>query len=921
MGISPQSQGMAGLSPLWVWAAVVLVAAVSEESFEGSPALKWKDMSQLDRKMASKQADNGMNHRTRSFARQQQSDDGIFALDTLDSGKALQQSKRPALDQAAQREAGYLSSDLSLKPEALNESPQAMDRTRRKAVARAREIEMKTQALREGGRELGESGSPHRRTAVAASFEHLVTALTDVNELARADSSSTHDLGEDVTIPRRKSVTINPDSKKNRKIESLKAKVRVAMKELTEKHMLSAERDKTEYKAAVRKANLQRSQTESTARTLVPQAEALVKDRKRFRKQAAESAYTTASDKAQQRLRTQEAKIIEEKQQLSLDAESKETEIRSRSDKVSAEEKQNYLVKMSEADRVKALRLKLLALRLKALQDQSAKNARLRFDDAVKGEKETIELANLMKKQAFHLHREELEKADTQMKEAQNDMGEAKDVTYKEFVASHERKKKGIGRKLPEPERKKQLASEGQAIIQVSASERKKQLAWIDQAERTAMKSCNGAKKEEILKSVSRHLSVSRLSRFLTDKSETEGHQRDEAQRKSKKLNDSKEKASKHFEDVVKKAAVEMAADGKVKSPQVDSLENAAVGYESTKLPADTATGKYKSKSEDATKADVLASKHSAAWASEKSLAAANRIKEDADITCDDQQRWFQREREKVRKRLGMSTEKGGKAVEKGEFQEGRWANLQTKILMSKGQYMTEESVEDQMKLSSETRAKSGLRLKESISVQDQRVLQARQLKDKAKRELALVSLRGGKAQDMELLNAKGGGHDAQLRKVRTKIHALKREAQVQEDQTVAAAEMKADENTRRAHQEAAIQLEEVKSRLGEVRSEADKRLLQDRLEAAQNHVEAKKMLAEAEVSRDGSLIAKAQEQRKESMLDAKDEYERMMKDAKAKFETKIESETGVAINDIKKAKTVFKVVKRNIEELKRDTH
>merc|ERR1712166_760533 len=84
-----------------------------------------------DRKMASKQADNGMNHRTRSFARQQQSDDGIFALDTLDSGKALQQSKRPALDQAAQREAGYLSSDLSLKPEALNESPQAMDRTRR----------------------------------------------------------------------------------------------------------------------------------------------------------------------------------------------------------------------------------------------------------------------------------------------------------------------------------------------------------------------------------------------------------------------------------------------------------------------------------------------------------------------------------------------------------------------------------------------------------------------------------------------------------------------------------------------------------------------------------------------------------------------------------------------------------------------
>merc|ERR1712166_776694 len=858
------------------------------ESFEGSPALKWKDMSQLDGKMASKQADNGMNHRTRSFARQQQSDDGIFALDTLDSGKALQQSKRPALDQAAQREAGYLSSDLSLKPEALNESPQAMDRTRRKAVARAREIEMKTQALREGGRELGESGSPHRRTAVAASFEHLVTALADVNELARADSSSTHDLGEDVTIPRRKSVTITPDSKKNRKIESLKAKVRVAMKELTEKHMLSAERDKTEYKAAVRKANLQRSQTESTARTLVPQAEALVKDRKRFRKQAAESAYTTASDKAQQRLRTQEAKIIEEKQQLSLDAESKETEIRSRSDKVSAEEKQNYLVKMSEADRVKALRLKLLALRLKALQDQSAKNARLRFDDAVKGEKETIELANLMKKQAFHLHREELEKADTQMKEAQNDMGEGKDVTYKEFVASHERKK---------------------------------QLAWIDQAKRTAMKSCNGAKKEEILKSKAAHLSVSRLSRFLTDKSETEGHQRDEAQRKSKKLNDSKEKASKHFEDVVKKAAVEMAADGKVKSPQVDSLKNAAVGYESTKLPADTATGKYKSESEDATKAEVLASKHSAAWASEKSLAAANRIKEDADITCDDQQRWFQRESEKVRKRLGMSTEKGGKAVEKGEFQEGRWANLQTKILMSKGQYMTEESVEDQMKLSSETRAKSGLRLKESISVEDQRVLQARQLKDKAKRELALVSLRGGKAQDMELLNAKGGGHDAQFRKVRTKIHALKREAQVQEDQTVAAAEMKADKNTQRAHQEAAIQLEEVKSRLGEVRSEADKRLLQDRLEAAQNHVEAKKMLAEAEVSRDGSLIAKAQEQRKESMLDAKDEYERMMKDAKAKFETKIESETGVAINDVKKAKTIFKVVKRNIEELKRYTH
>merc|ERR1712166_1696922 len=125
-----------------------------------------------------------------------------------------------------------------------------------------------------------------------------------------------------------------------------------------------------------------------------------------------------------------------------------------------------------------------------------------------------------------------------------------------------------------------------------------------------------------------------------------------------------------------------MAADGKVKSPQVDSLKNAAVGNESTKLPGDTATGKYKSKSEDATKADVLASKHSAAWASEKSLAAANRIKEDADTTCDDQQRWFQREREKVRKRLGMSTEKGGKAVEKGDFQEGRWANLQTKILI-----------------------------------------------------------------------------------------------------------------------------------------------------------------------------------------------------------------------------------------------
>ena len=744
----------------------------------------------------------------------------------------------------------------------------------------------------------------------------MATALAEVNELARADSSSTHDLGEDVIISRRKSVTITPDSKKKRKIENLKAKVRVAMKELTEKHMLSAERDKTEYKEVVRKANLQRSQTESTARTLVPQAEALVKDRKRSRKQAAESAYTTVSNKAQQRLRAQEAQIIEEKQQLSLDAESKETEIRSRSDKVSAEEKQNYLVKMSEADRVKALRLKLLALRLKALQDKSAENARLRFDDAVKGEKETIELANLMKKQAFHLHREELEKADTQMKEAQNDIGEAKDVSYKEFVASHAK----LPHRVIEPERKKQLALEGQAIIQVSASERKKQLAWVDQAKRTAMKSCNGAKKEEIVKSKAAHLSVSRLSRFLTDKSKTEGHQRDEAQRQSKKLNDSKEKANKHFEDVVKKAAVEMAADGKVKTPQVDSLKNAAVGYESTKLPADTATGKYKSKSEDATKAEVLASKRSAAWASEKSLASANRFKEDADITCDDQQRWFQREREKVRKRLGMSTEKGGKAVEKGEFQEGRWANLQTKILMSKGQCMTEDSVKDQMKLSSETRAKSGLRLKESISVEDQRVLQARQLKDKAKRELALVSLRGENSQDMELLNAKGGGHDAQLGKVRTEIRALKREAQVQEDQTVAAAEMKADENTRRAHQQAKMQLEEVKSRLGEARSEADKRLLKDRLEAAQNHVEAKKMLAEAEVSRDGSLIAQAHEQRKEAMVNAKDKYSRMMKDAKAKFETKIESETGVAINDVKKAKTIFKVVKRNIEELKMDT-
>ena len=769
---------------------------------------------------------------------------------------------------------------------------------------------------RAGGRELGESRSPHRQTAVAASFEHLATALAEVNELARADSSSTHDLGEDVIISRRKSVTITPDSKKKRKIENLKAKVRVAMKELTEKHMLSAERDKTEYKEVVRKANLQRSQTESTARTLVPQAEALVKDRKRSRKQAAESAYTTVSNKAQQRLRAQEAQIIEEKQQLSLDAESKETEIRSRSDKVSAEEKQNYLVKMSEADRVKALRLKLLALRLKALQDKSAENARLRFDDAVKGEKETIELANLMKKQAFHLHREELEKADTQMKEAQNDIGEAKDVSYKEFVASHAK----LPHRVIEPERKKQLALEGQAIIQVSASERKKQLAWVDQAKRTAMKSCNGAKKEEIVKSKAAHLSVSRLSRFLTDKSKTEGHQRDEAQRQSKKLNDSKEKANKDFEDVVKKAAVQMAADGKVKTPQVDSLKNAAVGYESTKLPADTATGKYKSKSEDATKAEVLASKRSAAWASEKSLASANRFKEDADITCDDQQRWFQREREKVRKRLGMSTEKGGKAVEKGEFQEGRWANLQTKILMSKGQYMTEDSVKDQMKLSSETRAKSGLRLKESISVEDQRVLQARQLKDKAKRELALVRLNGENAQDKKLLNAKGGSHDAQLRKVRTEIRALKREAQVQEDQTVAAAEMKADENIRRAHQQAKMQLEEVKSRLGEARSEADKRLLKDRLEAAQNHVEAKKMLAEAEVSRDGSLIAQAHEQRKEAMVNAKDKYSRMMKDAKAKFETKIESETGVAINDVKKAKTIFKVVKRNIEELKMDT-
>lgn len=1004
---------------LALWAAVALVAATSElESLEEQPAPKWKDMTTRDRTMASLQANDGMNRRTRSFALQQQSDNGVFALNPEDTNSALQQSKRPALDQAAQREAGYLSTDLKVRPEALKVSPQALDRTRRQAVAHAREIEMKSEALREGGRELGESASmsADKMPKTIAALRELASALAELNEVASSDD----ELGESASI-----IGTDAEQEKDQKIARAKEKARLQMAELTEKHLVKVSEDKRDMKEAIRKAAQQRSESESRARRLVPDAEELYRSEMRSRKRAAERRYKASQDEAAQRLRNKEAEILKEKQKLSLDAESKKTQVDGDTEKFDMAEKQKYLKQLSEAERTKAktiavakeqateakfkikehqrskrtdsklkseaeskkfearkrdLKEKSLQMieNLRQLEGKSIGDAKKRYQVAMESEKATIKRAAETKKKALTVHKEEVEKASAKMKESRGDLGEANKVKRKFNKQEREAKRKiskdlrelkesssskiselkGGLQAVKDRERQEEQAIERKGSMS-DAEFKKKQLAWMERAKSNAMKNCDDAKKEGILKSKAAHLSISRLSRFLTDQSMHKSNQRDDAKRETKALNEGKEKAAKHLQAVVKKAAIEMSASGKAKSPQVDLVKQAAMGYASKKLPADRAMGNYQKRSKVASKAKELASKRSASWASEKSLTAAAKFKKDADRTCDAQQRWFQKVRHRVKKRMGTSTEKEEKAVAKGEFQEKRWAKRKAKILISKESSMTEASVKAEMKLNSEsqqkqtmrekaektrlksaaehgrklkesaeeTTAKSRLRLEESMSSADAKVLEAGKVKDmaerdkkdeensarakekeeksslKAKREAALANLRRQKEKSLKLLKAKRADNGEQLRRVREKRRERQRKAQENEDEQVKEGKKKNTEKARRAHEAARSKLEEIRASLGEAKSEANKRLLQAKLEAAKERMEAKKAMAEALAKGGGkAAIEKARKQSKALLVRSKKRHEKLVADAKKVFEREVQKETKRSLKEVKKA-------------------
>jgi len=966
---------MAQALPLWVWVAVIMVGVVSEEDLGETLPITRRAASIQDRMTAS----TGSRVLMKRHARSLQSKDRV----------------------------------LSLGPEDLHLANAV------KSVNSAGAP--KHERVHKGG-DLAEAESAYVQSVLAASRLELTQAVARADRLTRGIG---HDLGESNGVG-----STQAGGAGDPELQALKDKMKAFLKQEVERHNLEGEKDKAQFKESVRKGNLAVKTADEKAAVLVPAAEALYASLARSKKRAAEKRYKATNSEDMQKLRNQEAEIMAEKNKARLAAENKQSKVSTDSDKKAMEEKEKFLLKSSEADRLKAQQISAArqqaeegkfkvreieksargdsklkseaeqkqfasrknALRersqkmikkLQVLEGRSASDAENRYHEAVKAEEDAVKRAKEMKKQAHALFKEEMAKAHTTMKELRSDVGEAK--TVKRKFAKEERKAQiKTDREMKELKEERnggmiKLKDGLQTIkdkehMEERAVERKgnltdteykqKQLDWMARAQTNAVKNCDDAKKEATLESQTAGLSISRNSRFVTDEAETEEHQRDDIHRVTVKLNDSKEKAAKNLRAVVKKAAIEMSASGETKQPEVDLVKQAATRFATKKLPADREMVKLKAKTKDAKDAkETAAKKGTKDWVVKKGLADKEKFKQKARKVCNSQQRWFQRVRHRVRKRLGTSTEKEQKAVAKGEFQEESWADNKAKTLIEQEKAIEEQAVKAGLKDNSEQKqkhamrekaektrlqniaertqklkekaaehkAKATIKLKDTIDLEDSKVVQARKMKDmaerdrkaaeasarnketsekttlKAKREVALKSLRKQKEKAMKSVKPKRN-YDEQLRKVREKSREMKRKAEEQERTEADEGKQKAVAKAAQDHAAARDKTEEIKQALQGAASEADRRLLQAKFDMAKEHAEAKKVMMES--IRDGvgkkEGIAKAKQAAADIRAQGKNRKMKIMSTAHAHFERKIGKETKTALEHTKKAEGQF---------------
>lgn len=616
---------------------------------------------------------------------------------------------------------------------------------------------------------------------------------------------------------------------------------------------------------------------------------------------------------------------------------------------------------------------------LRRLEEKESGDSKKKYEAAEKSEKEAIKSSGERKDEASKRAREKISKAEDDSKQAEQDLGEAERMKDS-FAAKERKEERDKERKIRQLDREKGAAvnkikeqikeTEEEAAAQekkmmqkgntTDAEYRKKQMAWLDRAKSSAMKNCDDAKKEAILKSKASHLSLSSLSRSIQDHSVVSSNAVEDSERKSQELEAAKKKSAENLQKIVAKTAKGMANGGE---GAVDAVKKAAVAYAQNKLPADREKRTLKDAEAEARKAQKMAKKKNHEWATQKSLQAADEFKEKAEKICDSQQVWFGKVRHRVKKRLGTASEKDEKSAAKGEFQEQRWALRKVKLLLGKEKAVTEKSVKSEMKAgasakdkqafeeksqkskieaakerarklkrgSAAQKAQAQFELKESIDAEDAKINEARKLRElaerdaktqqksaekkeadqkislKAKQKASLAKLNEREEKSLKLLKAKSAGREEKLREIRKKKRHLEEEARRREEKDVEEAKKVTAEKARRAHEEAQRKVREIKESLSEAKASADKRLLRAKLEAAKERAEAKRVMAEAmkttgpESKKKIIMAAKAQAEK--LLAGAKKRSVQLTKDARAEFEETVQKETQKSLKDVKTIK------------------
>lgn len=213
-------------------------------------------------------------------------------------------------------------------------------------------------------------------------------------------------------------------------------------------------------------------------------------------------------------------------------------------------------------------------------------------------------------------------------------------------------------------------------------------MKWLETVKSNANKNCDDAKKESVLRTRGSRIANLRLSRMSQDMLFMKQKVLEDIKAKGKKAFDLKEKASKHL----KKVVADQAAGVKKLSDTYDQegIQDAALEFSKIAGPEKSEEERIKEATEKVKEAKKAADAHSALWAKQRNIKAANTLKATAEDVCHKEQHKYETVKYRVRKRLGEASESDHKALMKGQFEDKKWALRKVTVMLGKGRSIDE---------------------------------------------------------------------------------------------------------------------------------------------------------------------------------------------------------------------------------------